>query len=116
MEFECGCPIQPLLIEAVAPKLEHETIEERFRRFHAENPHIYFELCRLARDAKRQGRKRVGIGMLWEVMRWNLWARTERADDRFKLNNNYRSRYSRMIQDRESDLEGLFETRALTAE
>lgn len=101
-------------MEQEAPHLDHETIEERFRRFHRDNPHVYFELCRLAREAKRQGRTKIGMGMLFEVARWNLWLRTE--GDSFKLNNDYRSRFSRMIQDRESDLEGMFETRTLTAD
>ena len=32
----------------------------------------------------------------------------------FKLNNNYRSRYARLIMEQEADLEGVFQIRELT--
>ena len=87
------------------------TIREAFLRFHADNPHIYDELVLLARRARRRGAKRIGIGMLFEVLRWR-W--TLRADgDTFKLNNNYRSYYARLIMRREGDLAHIFELRAL---
>jgi hypothetical protein len=84
----------------------------RFAAFHAENPQVYSELLRLAREARALGAQRIGIKMLWEVMRWNLTVRIQRADGEFKLNNNYHSRYARMLQ-REPDLAGCFELREL---
>lgn len=88
-------------------------IERAFRRFHAENPHVYQELLRLSRSAKKShGRERIGMKMLWEVMRWNLWLKIKTTDE-FKLNNNYTSRYARIIMKNEPDLADLFETREL---
>ena len=105
------------LLAAEVPPVGHvgpepeATIREAFLRFHGDNPHIYDELVMLARRAKRRGAQRIGIGMLFEVLRWR-W--TLRADgDTFKLNNNYRSYYARLIMRRESDLAGIFELRAL---
>jgi len=88
------------------------TIEGRFRAFHKANPRVYAELVALARQAKKRGATRLGIAQLWEVTRWNILMET--ADyDAFKLNNTYRSRYARLIMEREPDLAGVFDTRRL---
>ncbi len=87
------------------------TIEDRFREFHAAHPQVYAELVRLAREAKARGRRRIGIKMLWEVVRWNLYLTPQ--GEEFKLNNSYTSRYARLIQRNEPALADLFETRVL---
>lgn len=81
------------------------SLDPRFYEFHEKNPKVYKQLIALARKAKRGGKERVGIGTLWEVMRW------ENPD--LKLNNSYRSRYARMIMMKEPELQGLFRTRVL---
>lgn len=86
--------------------------EARFREFHATNPEVYQELVVLARQALARGKRKIGIGMLWEVMRWGRWLAIT-GDDEFKLNNNYRSRYARLIMEQEPDLRGIFEIREL---
>lgn len=83
------------------------TNEEKFVQFHSENPQVYVELVRLAREARFKGKSRVGIKMLWEVVRWNLFISTVDSNSEFKLNNNYHSRYARMIMQLESDLREL---------
>lgn len=88
------------------------SIDEAFAAFHAENPHVYAELKMLAMRARRRGASRIGIGMLFEVLRWRRTLRTDGED--FKLNNNYRSRYARMLN-AEPELAGCFETRELRA-
>jgi hypothetical protein len=87
------------------------TIREAFLRFHYENPHVYVQLTELARQARAAGTKKIGIGMLFEVLRWRHTLST--AGDDFKLNNNYRSYYARMIMAKEPDLWGIFELRKL---
>jgi hypothetical protein len=88
------------------------SIDEAFAVFHAENPQVYEELKMLALRARRRGATRIGIGMLFEVLRWRQTLRTD--GDAYKLNNNYRSRYARMLM-REPELAGCFETRGLRA-
>lgn len=88
-----------------------KTIQESFEEFHAANPHIYDEIVRMAREWKKVGKKKLGIGMVFEVLRWNTAITTKTQD--FKLNNNYRSRYVRLIEEQESDLVGVFRTREL---
>lgn len=87
------------------------TIGERFATFHAANPWVYEALVQLARQTNRGGLHPLGIGMLFEVLRWQ-WMRSTLGDD-FKLNNDYRSRYARLIMDSEPDLADVFETRTL---
>lgn len=85
------------------------SIEANFLAFHEANPWVYDALVRLALDMDRRP---IGIGMLWEVLRWQHLRAT--TGDPFKLNNNYRSRYARLIMEQEPDLEGVFLTRELT--
>lgn len=86
-------------------------LDLEFEAFHRANPRVYATLARLARQAVAAGKRRVGIKMLWEVMRWEMWITT--TDDAFRLNNNWPSRYARLLMQREPDLAGLFETREL---
>lgn len=88
------------------------TLQEKFEEFHENNPHVYLTLVRLAKEAKAKG-KHPGIKMLFEVARWELYMST--VGDEFKLNNNYHSRYARLMMENESDLVGMFELRVLKA-
>lgn len=87
-------------------------IEEKFQEFHKNNPDIYDILTRLARQARRAGKRKMGVKMLWEVMRWELMIQSTDVAG-FKLNNNYPSRYARLIMKQESDLTTFFEIRKL---
>ena len=97
----------------VQPSLFEDDLQSKFEKFHRENPHVYATLVRLARDARRRGFRRIGIGMLYEVARWEIALATNDAD--FKLNNNWRSRFARLIEKQEPDLAGMFEMRELRA-
>lgn len=105
--------IMQLGLDFESPDFKNLSLSERFQVFHKLNPAVYNMLARLARKAVAQGKRRVGIGMLWEVMRWEIWLDTTDAGSEFKLNNDYRSRYARMIMETEPDLAGIFETRKL---
>jgi hypothetical protein len=87
-------------------------LEEKFRAFHADNPHVYTQLKDLALKMRRTGRERYGIKSLFEVMRWHRALRT--TEDDFKLNNNYTSFYARLLMEREPELGGFFNTRKRT--
>ncbi len=92
------------------------TIQVQFQRFHLAHPEVYDGLVRLTYEAKNAGRARIGIAMLFEVLRWQ-WIIAGLPDDAeaWKLNNNYKSRYARLIMRRHPPLAGMFETRTLTA-
>src|SRR5829696_1211728 len=86
-------------------------LDREFFEFHAKNPAVYRELVKLARQAKEAGRHKVGIKMIYEVVRWTRFLET--SDPDWKLNNNYHSRYARLIMDQELDLQDIFELREL---
>lgn len=90
------------------------SIQQDFERFHAANPHVYDELVRLARLYRARVGTFPGVKMLWEVARWNL-ALEIRAANVWKLNNDFTSRYARLMMDQEPDLADAFETRRLKA-
>lgn len=87
------------------------TIEERCADFDAAHPEVYAEIRRLALAAYRAGRRRIGIGQLVEVVRWNL--ATDAADeDGYKVNNDYRAAWARRLVAEHPELAPLFELRA----
>jgi hypothetical protein len=85
--------------------------ERKFLEFHHANPHVYNTFVRLARSARRRGKNRLSIGMLFEVLRWEIALTT--TDPDFKINNNYRPRYARLLMKREPDLAGFFVLREM---
>lgn len=84
--------------------------DKPFAKFHEANPHVYTELVKLARLLKSKGHRKIGIAMLFEQLRWQYALATSDMSG-YKLNNNYRAYYARMIMERESDLNGFFEVR-----
>jgi hypothetical protein len=90
-----------------------KTIDVRFRDFHDANPLVYASLVRLAREAKGKGHERISIGMLWEVLRWNRLVAVVDLTSEYELNDNYRSRFARLIMQQEPELDGIFEVREL---
>lgn len=53
--------------------------------------------------------------MLFEVLRWQHAVSTDDPTSPFLLNNNWRSRYARLIAEQEPDLHHAFELRELRA-
>lgn len=92
-----------------------DRIEREFNDFHADHPEIYAELVRLARQWRSAGHERLGIATLFEVLRWQSHLNGAH-DGGYKLNNNYRALYARLIMAKNVDLAGLFETRERTAQ
>lgn len=91
----------------------HKTIQQMFEEFHEQNPWVYDEFVKLTREAKEHGATKVGIGMFAEVVRWKRFKATNDYNSGFKINNSYRSRYVRLIMEREPDLKDIFEIREL---
>lgn len=103
-------PVTPEPVGHVGPP-DGFTIEQAFWKFHRANPDVFTELVRLAKRWKGRGIAKCGIGMLFEVLRWRRGMKT--GGDEFKLNNNYRALYARLIMAHYPDLDGLFEIRTL---
>ena len=102
--------VRPLV---TPPHVEGASIQDRFESFHDLNPWVLDALEQLTADYVVRGRRRLGIKMLVEVLRWQ-YGRATTGDD-FKLNNNYSSRYVRLIQERHPEWSDVFQTRELLA-
>jgi hypothetical protein len=89
-------------------------LDAKFEKYHSKNPTIYTTLVTLAYQAKNAGKSKIGVGMLWEIMRWEHFLSTD-DESKFKLCNSYRSRYARLIMENEEGLQGIFNTRSLRA-
>lgn len=89
--------------------------DEQFEQFHTDNPQVYATLVELARTwVANTHLHKIGVGALFERARWEIAIRTN--DPNFKLNNNYRAYYARLIMKREEDLDGIFELRRSAAD
>lgn len=89
---------------------------KRFRKFHSENPAVYEELIRLARQFRRKRPSAViGMKMLYEVLRWNFFLATT-TDEPYKLSNDFTPFYARLIMENEPDLKGIFNLRGSIAD
>ena len=89
---------------------EHSVLEKQFLTFHRENLQVYDKLVELAFILKNRGHRKIGIAMLFEQLRW-LYAMETTDMGGFKLNNNYRAFYARMLMERNPALNGFFEIR-----
>lgn len=101
--------LQPSWPELAPPP----TIEAHFQAFHAANPWVYDALEHLAADLLSRGRRRIGIRMLWEVVRWQYERQTTDPSSSFKANDHYHSRYARLLIARHPEWADAFETREL---
>lgn len=111
-------PAQPSLFVELAQTVQPSvaagaSISEQFAAFHAANPQVYVALRRLALGLRDRGFVSYGIAGLFEQLRWTYALQT--GGDAYKLNNNYRSHYARLLMDNEPGLVGFFETRRLQA-
>jgi hypothetical protein len=86
-------------------------IDTAFWKFHRGNPQVFNQLVDMAFEAKKLGKKKIGMKMLFEVCRWEHLVKTK-GDD-FALNNSYTSRYVRIIEEQYPALVGLFEKRRI---
>lgn len=89
------------------------TTKEQFEVYHRDNPQVYDGLKRLAIKALMAGFQRMGINRLHEILRWetDIAAMSDPEGVLFKLNNNYRPFYARLLMQREPELAGFFTTR-----
>lgn len=94
---------QEMLFKKPSPLLR------KFLEFHRENPSVYEALRSMALALKAKGHAQWGIASLFEVLRWKRAMETR--GDPWKLNNNLRSGYARLLMKREPALRGFFAIR-----
>jgi hypothetical protein len=105
---QCELEFTPIL-----PEPKEVSIYARFLKFHHNNPEVYNNLVRLAREFRMgiNSNRKMGIAMLFEVLRWNYYLNVAFGEEEFKLSNDFRAPYARMIMLREPDLADAFNTK-----
>jgi len=96
------------------PEPRAVSIGDRFACFHSNNPEVYNNLVRLARDFRRRAHnynRKMSVSMLFEVLRWNYFIEVDQGEEEFKLSNDFRAPYARLIMAQEPDLSDAFNTR-----
>uniref|UniRef100_A0AAU2V704 Uncharacterized protein n=1 Tax=Streptomyces sp. NBC_00003 TaxID=2903608 RepID=A0AAU2V704_9ACTN len=90
---------------------ERPSLDELFDSFHAENPWVCEALEELTSEWLEAGGGRVGMKALFERLRWQMGIQTNGRP--FKLNNNFTSRYTRLLCARHPEWNTAFEVRKL---
>ncbi|MEU0443812.1 hypothetical protein ABZ202_29470 [Streptomyces sp. NPDC006186] len=90
---------------------ERPSLDERFEAFHSSHPWIFEALEELTAEWVAAGGGQIGIKALFEQLRWS----TPRiaGGEPFRLNNNYTSRYARLLCARHPEWAGVFQLRNL---
>lgn len=102
-------PAQVAQPSAQVAQLPTDTITERWQAFDAKNPHVRARLVELVEQAIARGERRIGIGALFEQLRWT--DRTETNGDHYRLNHDFRAVYVRALIADRPEWERLFELR-----
>ena len=87
------------------------SLDERFEDFHAEHPWVYEALERLTVQWVAAGGGRIGVKALFEQLRW---LSPDLANgEPLQLNNNFTSRYARLLRASHPEWRDVFELRRL---
>ena len=93
---------------------EESKLQQRFNLYHQKYPHVFSLFKKFAKDTKSRGRKYFGAKAIMERVRWSVNFETNEYDE-FKINNNYTSRYVRLLERDDSSFKGFFKKRELRA-
>ena len=89
-------------------RLSPGNTETRFLRFHDLNPDVLPTLAQLAYELKNKGHSKGSIAMLFEVFRWEVMKRMTDPSASFKISNDYKPYYARLLMDTYPGLKGFF--------
>ena len=92
-----------------------ETLDQKFQIYHMANPHIFQLFRSFAGDIKKAGYKNFGAKAIMELVRWELSVNSK-DPMLFKINNNYTSRYVRLLEQKDPSFIGFFRKRRLREE
>lgn len=103
---------EPTLFDHSQPTIDrYKTLDEQFEEYHRQNPHVLDTLIRMTDQVVAKGHTCIGMSLLVNVLRWESMIST--TGDDYKLNNNFNSRYVRLIEQVRPDLIGVFNKREL---
>ena len=87
------------------------TIDERFRAFDRAHPGVFSLFREYAEQIRARGFNRYSADAILHRIRW--WHHIERGDRDFAINNNFSSRYARLLMEVDPSFVGFFEVREL---
>lgn len=90
-----------------------DCVLSRFAKFHRDNPVIYQTFRLYAREMKASGRKKYSSEIIINRMRWEIDLRSE--GEPFKINNDFKPLYARLLAWHEPEFEKFFEFRRVTS-
>ena len=98
--------------EQLSMNLTAESKKEKdFWEFHEANPRVYTLLVDYARRWRRANSSgTLGIDLIYALLRWDFSVTTT-TPNKFKLSNNHKPYYARLIMEKNPDLKGLFVTK-----
>ena len=83
-----------------------------FAEYHAKNPQVFELFKKFSRQVRDAGHKHFGAKAIMERIRWEAALQTNDPDG-FKVNNNFTSRYVRLLEKECPEFQGFFRKRAL---
>ncbi len=86
-----------------------KAVLERFKAFHADNPHVYAAFKDYAQRMRQTGRSKYSARTIIEVIRWNYDLST--SGDVFEINGDFVPIYVRLLIYNHPEFEGFFELR-----
>lgn len=89
----------------------NQEIVRKFLGYHAQNPDIYVLFKKFSFELLEAGRKHYSAQAIVERIRWHYAIDRSGSDD-FKINNNYRPCYARLLILENPIFEGFFELRS----
>lgn len=87
------------------------TIDKKFIAFHQNNRHIYQDILRYTKQVWDSGHRNFGMKAIFERIRWDYTVYSTGIP--FKLNNNYTSRYAKLVERDLPHTRGFFRNREI---
>lgn len=87
-------------------------LDRQFQMYHMVNPQVFLLLVNYTRRLKDRGFQHYGIKAVFERIRWEINVETNDPAG-FKMNNNYTSRYARLLEKTYPEFTGFYHKRGL---
>lgn len=102
-------------------ELSGMSIEQSFKKFNKENPHVYKMFSEQCLIAIKKGKSKISSKAIINWMRWEIFMQTNKRASinidgkifEFKINDAYTSRYARLFLIKNPKYMGIFDLRQL---
>lgn len=79
------------------PAAGDDRLWDSFHQFHLAHPEVMGHLEQLVDEWLVRGQEKLGIEMLWNVLRWQTRLGAMPGEDDYQLNNNHKAFYARLL-------------------